>query len=56
VHGVRDGETARDNASVLEYALLVWSKELVLVEPCCEEAPFKELFADNVMSSATPFI
>jgi len=48
------GEISMGEASVLEDASLVWSEEHVLVEPCLEEAPFKELCGDIVMGSIAP--
>jgi len=41
--GLEIGEIFSGDASAIEDASLVWSKEPILVEPCREEAPFKEL-------------
>jgi len=43
-------------ASVIEDDSLAWSKELTLIDPYLEEAPFEELFSDDVLVRAAPNI
>jgi len=50
------GETSGGDVSVLEDASLIRSKELTLVEPHLEEAPFVEFCGDLVMGVDTPSI
>ena len=50
------GEISRSDVSVLEDDSLNQSKELTLVEPHLEEAPFVEFCDDIVMGSDTPSI
>jgi len=50
------GEISRGDASALEDASLILSEEPVLVEPCLEKAPFKELCGEIVMGSASSSI
>jgi len=50
------GDISRGDASDLEDDSLDWSKELCLLEPYLEEAPFKKFYGDIVMGSDTPSI
>jgi len=52
--GLEMGEISRGDVSDIEDVSLVRLKELTLVEPLCEEAPFEEFCGDVVMGSATP--
>jgi len=54
--GLEMGEISRGDVSDIEDVSLVRLKELTLVEPLCEEAPFEEFCGDGVMGSATPNI
>jgi len=54
--GLEMGETSGGDVSVLEDASLFRSKELTLVEPHLEEAPFVELCGDLVLGINTPSI
>ena len=45
----------KDYANAIEDDSLAWSKELILIEPYLEEAPFKDLCGDDVMGT-TPSI
>jgi len=53
--GLEMGEICRGDVSVLEDDSLSWSKELILVEPHLQEAPFAE-FCGDVMGTDTPSI
>jgi len=48
------GEISKGDVSVLEDDSLLRSKELTLVTPHLEEAPFVEFCSDVVMGSDTP--
>ena len=50
------GEISKVEASVLEDDSLSWSKELTLVMPHLEEAPFTEFCGDVVLGGDTPSI
>jgi len=50
------GEVSRGDASVLDGASLFRLKELTLVEPNLEEAPFDEFCGNIVMGSTAPSI
>jgi len=54
--GLEMGEISRGDVSILEDDLLSWSKELTLVEPHLEEAPFMEFCGDVVIGTNTPSI
>jgi len=49
-------KTSGGDVTVLKDASLLMSKELTLVEPHLEEAPFVELCGDHVMGIDTPSI
>jgi len=50
------GETSLGDASSVEDGLPSWSRELALVEPYLEEAPFEELCDDSLVVGAAPSI
>jgi len=50
------GQPSKDDVSVIEDDSLDWSKELALVEPYLQQAPFEELCGDDVMVSASPSV
>jgi len=54
--GLEMGETCRGDVSVLEVDSLSWSKQLTLIEPHLEEAPFAEFCGVVVMGTDTPSI
>jgi len=50
------GEISKGDVSILEDDSLNWSKELALVEPYLEKAPFVKFCGDAVMGTDTPSI
>jgi len=50
------GEISRGDVGVLEDDSLSWSKELTMVEPHLEDAPFVQFCVDIVMGTHTPSI
>jgi len=50
------GEISNGDTTVLEDASFLRSKELTLVEPHLEVAPFAEFFGDIIMGSDSPSI
>ena len=54
--GLEMGDISIGDVSVLEDDSLSWSKELTLVKPHLEEAPFEEFCGDVVMGTDTPSI